>query len=33
MINNTDSQIIIYQSENGKVQIDVTLQNETVWLT
>ena len=33
MMNNTDSQIIIYQSENGKVQIDVTLQNETVWLT
>jgi hypothetical protein len=33
MIDNTNSQIIIYQSENGKVQIDVTLQDETVWLT
>ena len=33
MNDNTDSQIIIYQSENGKVQIDVTLQDETIWLT
>ena len=26
-------EIIIYQSEDGNVQLDVRLENETVWLT
>ena len=29
----SDSQIIIYQTENGQTKIDVRLENETVWLT
>ena len=28
-----NSQIIIYQTENGHTKIDVKLENETVWLT
>ena len=28
-----DKKIIIYQSEDGQTQIDVRLENETVWLT
>ena len=28
-----NSQIIIYQTENGDTKIDVRLQEETVWLT
>ena len=28
-----DNKIIIYQSEDGQTQIDVRLENETVWLT
>ena len=28
-----NSQIIIYQSENGLIKLDVRLENETVWLT
>lgn len=28
-----NSQIIIYQAENGKTKLDVRLENETVWLT
>ena len=28
-----DSQIIIYQTENGQTKIDVRLEEETVWLT
>lgn len=28
-----DGEIIIYQSEDGKVKLDVILENETVWLT
>lgn len=28
-----NSQIIIYQTENGQTKIDVKLENETVWLT
>ena len=28
-----DSQIIIYQTENGQTKLDVRLENETVWLT
>ena len=27
------SQLLIYQSENGRTRIDVQLQDETVWLT
>lgn len=27
------SQIIIYQTENGKTKIEVRLENETVWLS
>ena len=29
----TDDQIVIYQTEDGQTQIDVRLENETVWLT
>lgn len=28
-----NSQIIIYQAENGEIKLDVRLENETVWLT
>ncbi len=28
-----NSQIIIYQTENGQTKLDVRLENETVWLT
>ena len=28
-----ENKIIIYQSEDGQTQIDVRLENETVWLT
>ena len=28
-----ENQIIIYQTEDGEIQIDVRLENETVWLT
>ena len=28
-----EKKIIIYQSEDGQTQIDVRLENETVWLT
>ena len=27
------NQILIYQTEDGQTQIDVRLENETVWLT
>ena len=27
------SEIVIYQSENGKTKIEVRLENETVWLS
>lgn len=30
---NTTGEIVIYQSEEGKAQIDVILANETVWVT
>ena len=29
----SDNQIVIYQSEDGQTQVDVRLENETVWLT
>ncbi len=28
-----NSQILIYQNENGETKIDVRFQNETVWLS
>lgn len=28
-----DNKIIIYQAEDGQIQIDVRLENDTVWLT
>ena len=30
---NQDNQIIIYQTADNPTQIDVRLENETVWLT
>ena len=27
------NQIVIYQTEDGQTQIDVRLENDTVWLT
>lgn len=29
----SNNQIIIYQSEDGQTQVDVRMENETVWLT
>ena len=29
----TNSQIIIYQTESGETKLEVRLENETVWLT
>ena len=29
----SNSQIIIYQTEKGETKVEVRLQNETVWLT
>ena len=33
MIENLNDEIIIYQSEDGKTQLDVKLEGETVWLS
>ncbi len=33
MENENKGEIIIYQSDDGIVQLDVSLENETVWLT
>lgn len=33
MLNNASTEIIIYQTEDGKTKIDVKLENETVWMT
>ena len=30
---NHDSQLLIYQTPDGQIKIDVHLENETVWLT
>ena len=30
---NNKTEIIIYQTEDGKTKIDVRMENETVWLT
>lgn len=32
-IMDSKSEIILYQSASGNIKIDVTLQDETVWLT
>ena len=32
-INIIGSEIIIYQTEDGRTKIDVKFENETVWLT
>ena len=32
-IENNNGEIIIYQSEDGKIKLDVRLDNKTVWLT
>ena len=31
--NDLDNKSFIYQTENGRTQLDVKLENETVWLT
>lgn len=28
-----ESNIILYETEDGKVNVDVILKNETIWLT
>ena len=28
-----ENKIVIYETEDGKTQLDVKLENETVWLT
>ena len=33
MFMNRNNQIIIYQTEDGQTQVDVRMENETVWLT
>ncbi|WP_428357451.1 RhuM family protein [Methyloprofundus sp.] len=33
MAQESNSQILIYQTESGQIKIDVRLENETVWLT
>ena len=30
---NKNNEIIIYQSEDGQTQVDVRMENDTVWLT
>ena len=30
---NLNNEIVIYQSEDGKTQLDVTMEGETVWLS
>lgn len=30
---NENNQIIIYQTEDGQTQVDVRMENDTVWLT
>lgn len=33
MNQNNNSSLVIYKSEDGAIQLDVKLENETVWLT
>ena len=30
---NTNNEILIYQTEDGQTQVDVRMENDTVWLT
>ena len=30
---NEENKILIYQTEDGQTQVDVRMENETVWLT
>ena len=30
---NLNNEVVIYQNEDGKTQLDVKLEGETVWLT
>ena len=32
-IEQNNGEIIIYQSDDGKIRLDVRLENKTVWLT
>ena len=32
-MNNNDTEIVIYQSEDGRTKVDVRFEDETVWLT
>ncbi|MFA6567337.1 MAG: hypothetical protein WCS96_03925 [Victivallales bacterium] len=32
-ISTSKGEVIVYQTEDGKVKLDVRLENETVWLT
>ena len=33
LYNSTDESVVVYQSEDGTLQLDVQLSDETVWLT
>jgi hypothetical protein len=33
MMSNYDTEIVIYQSEDGHAKVDVGFEDETVWLT
>ena len=33
MMSNYDTEIVIYQSEDGHTKVDVRFEDETVWLT
>lgn len=33
LYNSTDESVVVYQSEDGTLQLDVLLSDETVWLT
>ena len=33
VLENNKSELIIYESEDGNIRLDVNLENETVWLT
>jgi len=31
--NNTNSEVIIFEDKNGEISLDVSLENNTVWLS
>lgn len=33
LIENNNSELVIYESKDGNIKLDVNLKNETVWLT